>query len=79
MTLKTGKIEKHIEVCSLHYQRKRCFGETNLNEIFMWVDTSYSVNHDMKSNTRGVMSTGLGVTNCRLSKKKFNTNISMEV
>ena len=52
------------------------FGATNLHEIFIWLDASYSLHHDMKSHTGGVMSMGLGVTYCRLSKQNLNTNRS---
>ena len=79
MTLMTGKIEKDIEVCSLHLQRKICFGETSLDNIFTWVDASYSVYHGINIHNGGVMSMGLVVTHCRLSKHNLNTNISTEV
>ena len=68
MTLTTGKIEKDLEVCSLHPQRKRCFGATKLDDIFTWVDASYVLHHDMKSHNGGMISMGLGVTHCRSSK-----------
>ena len=42
------------------------------------MDASYTVQHDMKSQTGVMMPMGLGVTNCRSSKKHFNTNTSME-
>ena len=76
MILKTGKIEKDIEVCALHSQRKRCFGETRIDKIFTWVDASYVVHHDVKRQTGGVMYIVLGVTHCRLSKKIYNTKSS---
>ena len=79
MTLTTRKIEKYIEVCSLHPQVKICFGATSLDNIFKWVDTYYAVHHDMKSQTGGVISMVLGVTHFRLSKKKLNIKSSMEV
>ena len=63
--------------CSL--KEKRCFGVTKLNEIFVWVDASYAVHHDMKSHTGVVMSIVLGITHCILRKKILNTKISTEV
>ena len=72
MTLTNGKIEKYILVCSLHPQRKRCFITTNLDNIFTWVDVSYAVHHNMKSQDGGVMSMVLGVTPCRLIKGSLN-------
>ena len=72
MILKTGKIEKDIEVCALHSQRKICFGETRIDKIFTWVDASYVVHHNMKSQDGGVISMVLGVTPCRLIKGSLN-------
>ena len=62
--------------CTL--KEKICFGATSIDDIFTWVDESYAVHHDMKSQTEGVMSMGLGVTNFRPIEKKLNTNISTE-
>ena len=42
------------------------------------MDESYAVHHDVESQTKGVIYMGLGVTNYRPSKKKLNTNRSME-
>ena len=49
-----------------------------LDEIFTWVDASYELHHDMKSQTEGVMYMGLGVTHCRPSNKKLNMKSSKE-
>ena len=76
MALKNGKIEKDIEVFSLHPQRKRCLVATSLDKIFTWLDVSYAVHHDMKSHTEVFMYMGSGVTNCRSSKKNLNTKSS---
>ena len=54
------------------------FGGTSLNEIFTWVDASYTVHHYMKSKTGGVMSMILGETHFILSKQKLNAKISTE-
>ena len=62
-----GKIERNIEVCALHPQRKKYFGATNLDKIFTWVDASYAVHYDMKIQTGYVISMVLGVTYYRLS------------
>ena len=79
MTSTTGENEKDVEVFSLQPQQKHIFEATNLDDIFTWVDVSYSVHHDMKSQNRGMLSMGLGVTHCRSSKKKLNTNISTDL
>ena len=78
MTLTIGEIYKDTEVCSLYPQRKRDFGAKNLDKMFTWMDTSYTVHNDMKIQTWDTMPMGLGVTHCRFSKKKLNTNISTE-
>ena len=52
---------------------KRAFGAVNLDKIFTWADASYAVHHDMKSHTGGAISMVLGVTHCRSSKQKLNT------
>ena len=54
------KIKKDIEVCSLHSQRKRCFGEKNLYGVFKWVDAPYALNHDIKVHTGGGDFHGIG-------------------
>ena len=41
---------------------KWIIGANNLSSIFMWIDTAYAVNPDMKSQTGGAMSmVGLGL------------------
>ena len=50
----------------------------SIDEIFTWVDASYAVHQYMKSHTGGVMSMGLGVTQCILIKKHLNTKSSMK-
>ena len=78
MVLTTGRIEKDVEVCSLHPKRRRCFRETNLDKIFTWVDASYVVHHDMKSQDGSVVSMVLIVIHCRSSKQKLNMKSLME-
>ena len=68
-----------IEVRSFHPQRKRYFGATSLDKMFILVDASYSVHNKIKSQTGCVVSMGLGVTHCISSKKKFKNKISTEV
>ena len=40
---------------------KRIIGAKSLSSVFMWVDAAYVVNPDMKSQTDGAMSMGIGV------------------
>ena len=73
-----GELRRILRFFHCTLKEKRCFGATNLDEIFTWVGASYSVHHDMKSHTRGVIYMGLGVAHCRSSKKKLNTKSSTE-
>ena len=45
----------------------RIIGAANLNGIFTWIDASYAVNYDMKSQIGGAMSMGLGVLHTKSS------------
>ena len=56
----------------MHPLIKKLFYNNNLDKIFTWVDASYAVHHDMKSQDGGVMSMVLGVTPCRLIKGSLN-------
>ena len=62
--------------CTL--KEKICFGATSIDEIVTWVDTSYSVHHDINIHTGCMVSVGLGITHCRSSKQIFNTKSSTE-
>ena len=72
------KLRRILRFFHCNLKEKRCLGATSLDEIFTWVDASYLVHHVMKSQNGGVMSMGLGVTHCVLSKKKFITKSSTE-
>ena len=60
----------------MHPRRKKLFYNNNLDKIFTWVDASYAVHHDMKSQDGGVMSVVLVVTPCRSSKQKLKKKSS---
>ena len=77
--VKTGEIEKSIEVFHCTLKEKRFFGAKKLDEISTWVDASYTLHYNTKSQTgRGAMFMGLSVTHCRSIKQKLNTKISTE-
>ena len=63
-----GKLIMILRFVHCTLKEKIFFGATNLDKIFTWVDSSYSVHHYMKGQTEGLMSMGLGVIHCRLSK-----------
>ena len=56
----------------------RIIGAKNLHEIFTWIDAAYAVNPDMKSQTGGTMSMGLGVLHSKSCKQKLNVKSSTE-
>ena len=50
----------------------------NLQVIKWWVDASYAVHPDMKSDTGGFMSLGKGTVYATSTKQKLNTKSSTE-
>ena len=56
----------------------RMIGATDLTKIFTWIDAAYAVNPDMKSQTGGAMSMGIGVLHAKTSKQKLNVKSSTE-
>ena len=46
--------------------------------MFTWVDAAYAVYEDMRSQTGGAISFGLGVVHCKSSRQKLNTKSSTE-
>ena len=50
----------------------RIIGANDLKTIFTWIDASYAVNPDTRSQTGGVMSMGLGVLHAKCSKQRLN-------
>ena len=47
-------------------------------DIFTWIDAAYAVNPDMKSQTGGAISLGVGVLHAKSSKQKLNVISSTE-
>ena len=56
----------------------RIIGASSLSDIFTWIDAAYAVNPDMKSQTGGAMSLGLGVLHAKGNKQKLNVKSSTE-
>ena len=57
---------------------KRIIGAPKLNSLVTWVDAAYAVYENMRSQTGGAMSFGLGLVHGRSSKQKLNTKSSTE-
>ena len=56
----------------------RIIGANDLKSIFTWIDASYAVNVDMRSQTGGAISLGLGVLHAKCNKQKLNVKSSTE-
>ena len=56
----------------------RIVGATSLTELFTWIDAAYAVHPNMRSQTGGAMSMGIGIIHGRSSKQKLNTKSSTE-
>ena len=56
----------------------RIIGASSLSQIFTWIDAAYAVTSDMKSQTGGTMSMGLGILHGKSSKQKLNVKSSTE-
>ena len=73
-----GKLRRILRFVHSTLKEKICYIAASLDEIFTWVDESYAVNHDMKSQNGGVISMGIGVTHCGLIRQNLNTESSTE-
>ena len=56
----------------------RIIGASSLSDIYTWIDSAYAVTADMKSQTGGTMSLGLGVLHGKSTKQKLNVKSSTE-
>ena len=53
-------------------------GADSLSTIFTWIEATYAVTADMKIQTAGAMSLGLGILHGKSSKQKLNVKSSTE-
>ena len=56
----------------------RIIGASSLTNIYTWIDAAYAVNPDMKSQTGGCMSLGMGVMHAKSGKQVLNVKSSTE-
>ena len=56
----------------------RVIGCENMDNLYTWIDAAYGVWTNMRSQTGGCMSLGLGMIHCKSSKQKLNTKSSTE-
>ena len=72
------KLRRVIAFIKATIDDKRIIGASSLSSIFMWIDAAYAVNPDMKSQTGGAMSMGIGVVHAKCGKQKLNVKSSTE-
>ena len=56
----------------------RFIGADNLYVLYTWIDAAFAVYENMRSQTGGVISMGLGVLHAKSGKQKLNTKSSTE-
>ena len=56
----------------------RVIGADSMQDLYTWVNASYAVYEDMRSQTGGVMSLGHGILHHKSSVQKLNTKSSTE-
>ena len=72
------KLRKAIAFVKSIINNVRIIGASDLSNIFTWIDAAYAVNADMKSQTGGAMSMGVGVLHGKSSMQKLNVKSSTE-
>ena len=72
------KLRRAIAYIKCTIEDVRVIGASNLTDIYTWIDAAYGVNPDMKSQTGGAMSLGVGVLHAKSSKQKLNVKSSTE-
>ena len=72
------KLRRVIDYVQATIDDVRIIGATSLSQIFTWIDAAYAVTADMKSQTGGSMSMGLGILHGKSSKQKLNVKSSTE-
>ena len=73
-----AKLRRVIAYIKCTIDDVRVIGASSLTNIYTWIDASYAVNPDMKSQTGGTMSLGTGVIHAKSSKQKLNVKSSTE-
>ena len=73
-----GKLRRAIAYVKCTIDDVRIIGANYLKSMFTWIDAAYAVNADMRSQTGGAMSLGLGVLHAKCSKQRLNVKSSTE-
>ena len=72
------KLKRVIQYLKQTIDDVRIIGCENLQNLYTWVDAAYGVWSNMRSQTGGCMSMGVGMVHCKSSKQKLNTKSSTE-
>lgn len=72
------KLRRVIAFIQCTIEDVRIIGASDLNKIFTWIDSAYAVNPDMRSQTGGAISMGIGLIHAKCSKQKLNVKSSTE-
>lgn len=72
------KLKRALGYMKGTYTQPRIIGATSIKDLYTWVDAAYAVHPNMRGQTGGVMSMGIGILHGRSSKQKLNTKSSTE-
>ena len=61
---------------TIDYPRK--IRATVISNVFIWIDTAYTVHDDTMSKTRGTISMSCGALHCHNAKQKLNVKVTIE-
>ena len=73
-----AKLRRVIAYIKCTIDDVRIIGASSLTNIYTWIDAAYAVNPDMKSQTGGCMSLGMGVMHAKSGKQVLNVKSSTE-
>ena len=73
-----AKLRRVIAFVKCTLEDTRTIGAQDLTKIFTWIDATYAVNPDFKSQTGGAMPMGIGVLHAKCGKQTLNVKSSTE-
>ena len=68
-----GKLRRVLNYLKATKYDKKVMGSNYLLKVETWVDASHAVHGDMRDNTGGCMSCGVGIIQGKESQQKLNT------
>lgn len=73
-----NKLRRVLRYVNQTLDDPRIIGAKIFVDMFVWIDASFAVHANMRGQTGGCMSTGLGVFHAKSSKQKINTKSTTE-